>query len=157
MGILSDSLIGREVSNLGAKKSRRPTRETKIYLFDLGVTRILQGRKSISKKTREFGEFFEAYIYHELITWSEYYQKGPINYLKEDGHEIDFIIDDHTAIEVKATTRVNSDDLKGHQFFKDRKKFKNRWIVSLENVPRTVADEIQILPWRDFITKLYEL
>lgn len=153
--ILTDTLIGYELPLFQKIKGRKPQRNTKLYFFDVGVARILQGRKYITPKTREFGEFFETYIFHELMTHCDYKQQGPLTYWREGDYEVDFVIDDHTAIEVKSTTKVSSDDLKGLKKISEAKTFKRLCIISQEKEKR-VIDNIEIWPWKDFIFDLYK-
>jgi uncharacterized protein len=80
---------------------------------------------------------------------------GPITYLKEDGHEIDFIIDDHTAIEVKATHRIQAEDLKGIRYFQEKKKFKRCCVISLDETRRLIDGHIEVWPWNEFLLDLY--
>ena len=50
---------------------------------------------------------------HELISYSDYVSQEPLSYWRSTtGFEVDFIIGDHTAIEVKAKENISPQDLK---------------------------------------------
>ena len=63
---------------------------------------VLQGRE-FRAGTPEFGEAFETYLMHELKSFSDYISGEQLSYWRStSGFEVDFIIGDHTALEVKA-------------------------------------------------------
>lgn len=71
-------------------------------LGDVGVVATLQGR-SFRPGTPEFGEAFETYLMHELLSYRDYISGEPLTYWRStSGFEVDFILGDHTAIEVRA-------------------------------------------------------
>ena len=85
---------------------------SKYYFFDVGVASALQGRR-VSHGTAEFGAAFETWLLHELICHRDYASGESIRYWRStSGFEVDFILDDHTAIEVKGKENVSAHDLK---------------------------------------------
>ena len=59
------------------------------------------------------GEAFETCIMHELTCYRDYASGEPLSYWRSiSGFEVDFIIGDHTAVEVKAKENIASSDLK---------------------------------------------
>lgn len=68
--------------------------------------------------------------------------------------EVDFIIDDHTAIEVKATQRVTPRDLKRLQCLAEEKVFKQLYLVSQDGVEAKYGD-IQCMHWQTFMKRLW--
>ena len=130
---------------------------TKFYFFDTGVVRALQHRSTVKPGTPEFGELFETYICHELKSYIDYcLPEGFIHYWRSvSGVEVDFIINDKLAIEIKASSRVSYSDLKGLKMLQEEKSSINHYIlVCLEDTPRTV-DNVQILPWKLFLMQLW--
>ncbi len=88
-------------------RKRKPLSSSKYYFFDIGVVTALQER------TPEFGDAFETYIFHELMCYRDYISGEPLTYWRTtSGFEVDFIIGDHTAVEVKAKENVSTQDLK---------------------------------------------
>ena len=85
---------------------------SKYYFFDIGVVATLQGRE-FHRGTPEFGEAFETYLMHELRSYRDYISGQSLSYRRsKSGYEVDFIIGDHTAVEVKAKENLSPNDLK---------------------------------------------
>ena len=78
--ILKDTLIAEELPAWKKSRQRKPITTAKYYLFDMGVTRVLQNRSLIRIKSPEFGEAMESYIFHELKSYIDYCQGGSLNY-----------------------------------------------------------------------------
>jgi predicted AAA+ superfamily ATPase len=73
---------------------------------------VLQGRE-FKAGTPEFGEAFDTYLMHELKCFNDYISGGQLSYWRStSGFEVDFIIGDHTALEVKAKKNLSSNDIK---------------------------------------------
>ena len=71
------------------------------------------------------------------------------------GFEVDFIIGDHTAVEVKAKENISTQDLKSLRALAEEKKLKRYLCVSLEARTR-MLDGITILPVKEFLKSLWE-
>ncbi len=156
--ILKDTLLSYEIPVWKKSKKRKPISAMKFYFFDTGVVRTLQHRGKVQPGTPEFGELFETYICHELHTYIDYcLPEGTIHYWRSvSGSEVDFIINDKVAIEIKASTNVSYSDLKGLKALQEEKSsIKHYMIVCLENTPRRV-DNIHIVPWNVFLEQLWD-
>jgi hypothetical protein len=68
--------------------------------------------------------------------------------------EVDFIVGDHTAIEVKATEHVSADDLRGLRALAEEGALRHYLCVSLERRRRAI-DGIVILPYAEFLDGLW--
>ena len=156
LSILKDTLIAEELPSFKETKKRKPIQTNKLYLFDTGIVRALQGRGIVKVGTPEYGDFFETYLFHELRSYRDYLQnKINLSYWRStSGFEVDFLLDDKTAIEVKAKPRITSDDLKGLKALQEEKIFKNYCLVSLEKEIREV-NGITIYPIQKFLSNLW--
>lgn len=65
------------------------------------------------------------------------------------------MLDDSVAIEARAKSSVGARDLRGLRALREEHLLRRYIAVSLEDRPRTV-DGIEILPWRDFIDRLWD-
>ena len=152
--ILKDTLIIYELPAWRKSKKRKPLASSKYYFFDIGVVSALQNRE-FRQGTPEFGEAFETYLMHELISYSNYLSGVPLNYWRStSGYEVDFIIGDHTAIEVKAKQNLATADIKPLRALAEEKKLIRYLCVSLEPRMRKIGD-ITILPYKEFLETLW--
>jgi predicted AAA+ superfamily ATPase len=154
--ILKDTLLGMEVAAWKKTVKRKPSSTSKFYFFDNGVARFFQRRKGLQLGSTESGEAFESYLFHEMRTFLDYGHGGELCYWRStSGFEVDFVLCDTAAIEIKAKSNVANHDLKGLRALKEETSLKHYLVVSLEETPRTV-DGIQILPWRLFLQRLWD-
>ena len=153
--ILRDTLLAYDLPPWGKSIKRKPLATSKYYLFDIGVARFLQGRRGIQTGSPEFGNAFEAFIHHELKSYCDYKGQGPLNFWRSsNGDEVDFILADKTAIEVKGKQRVPDRDFKGLHTLKEEGLLKNYILVCDESKPRQKAG-CTLLPWREFLCQLW--
>ncbi len=153
--ILKDTLILRELPPWRKTVKRKPLASSKYYFFDVGVVSALQGRPFLPG-TPEFGEAFETFMMHELSSWSDYVSAESLSFWRStSGFEVDFIIGDHTAVEVKAKETVSAQDIKSLRALREEKKLKHFVCVCMEKRIREV-DGIKILPYTEFLTSLWE-
>jgi len=151
--ILKDTLILHELPAWRKSAKRKPLSSSKYYFFDIGVVSQLQGRE-FRPGTPEFGEAFETYIMHELRSYIDYGSGEPLNFWRSaSGFEVDFILGEHTAIEVKAKENVSVHDLKSLRALAEEKKLKRYLCVSLSPRSRNV-DCFTVLPYRRFLDNL---
>jgi predicted AAA+ superfamily ATPase len=152
--ILKDTLLLYELPAWRKSKKRKPLTSSKYYFFDVGVVATLQGRE-FRPGTPEFGEAFETYLMHELVSYSDYISGEPLSYWRStSGFEVDFILGDHTAVEVKAKENVSTHDLKPLRAFAEEKKLKRYLCVSLGPRKRNL-ENVTILPLREFLEALW--
>jgi predicted AAA+ superfamily ATPase len=154
--ILRDTLVGDDLPAWKRTEKRKPLTTAKFYLFDIGIVRHLQRRRHLQEGSPEFGEAFEAYLHHELRSYCDYEGVQDLAYWRSTSNfEVDFILNDRTAIEVKAKKNVSDRDLRGLWALRQERLLKHYVVVSLETVPRR-ADGIEILPWQNFLDRLWE-
>jgi len=81
----------------------------------------------------------------------------PIAYWRTaSGFEVDFIMGDHEiAIEVKSAKTARAAHLKGLRRLKEEYAVRRSILVSLDLKPRKTEDNIEILPWKIFLEKLW--
>jgi predicted AAA+ superfamily ATPase len=152
--ILKDTLLLHEIPAWRKSKKRKPLASSKYYFFDVGVVATLQGRE-FRRGTPEFGEAFETYLMHELVSYSDYVSGEPLSYWRStSGFEVDFILGDHTAIEVKAKENLSTHDLKPLRALAEEKKLKRYLCVSFEPRRRNL-ENLSILPLREFLESLW--
>jgi predicted AAA+ superfamily ATPase len=153
--ILKDTLLLYELPAWRESKKRKPITSSKYYFFDVGVVATLQNRR-FRAGTPEFGEALETYVMHELRSYSDYISGEPLTYWRStSGFEVDFIVGDHTAVEVKARANLSAQDLKSLAALAEERKLKRYLCVSLEPRARQISG-VTVLPYREFLEALWE-
>ena len=152
--ILRDTLVLHELPAWRKSSKRKPLASSKYYFFDVGVAATLQGRL-FQRGTPEFGQALETVVFNELLAYRDYVSGEPLSYWRStSGFEVDFVIGDHTAIEVKAKANVSTQDLKPLHALAEERKFRSLICVSLEPRPRKVG-AVSILPVGEFLSALW--
>ncbi len=157
--ILEDTLLGGYVHAFRKRAKRRIITASKFFFFDIGIVAHLTRRGRIEPGSELFGRAFEHFIHMELTAHSAYSEQFyPISYWRSaSGFEVDFITGDHeTAIEVKSTAMVRNRHLKGIRAFKEEYPVRYAIVVSLDPKPRKTEDGIDILPWEQFLQRLWD-
>lgn len=156
--ILEDTLIGEILNPYSKTIKRKSVSISKFYFFDVGVANNLAGRFKIESKSELFGKCFEHFIFCEIRSYLAYSndQRKLTFWRSTSMQEVDFIIGDDVAIEVKASELVTSKHMKGLNILSEEIKFKHLIIVSLDSHERVVNSNIQILPYKIFLDRLWK-
>lgn len=160
-GILSDMLVGYEIPAFTSSIKRKATAISKYYIFDVGVLRSLMSISPPEENSGQFGNFFEHYICHELVSYIDYHgamphDRGLCYWRSRSGYEVDFVFRNQVAIEVKTTRSVDErKDLKGLRALMEEGIFEKFIIVSREERKRRTEDGIWIYPFKDFLDELW--
>lgn len=104
----------------------------------------------------EFGRAFEAWVGHELKTWCDYRGQGAeLSFWRsQSGLEVDYVVGDELAVEVKATKNVSKRDVAGLAALREESLLK-RHVVVCQEPRRRVVDGVEILPWQVFADQLW--
>ena len=113
--VLEDTLLGALLLPWGAAKKRKAVRTAKFYFFDTGVTRTLSAIKTIERNSNFYGKAFEQFIWMELRAYLSYQRKKlPLTFWRtKHRHEVDFLIGEQLAVEVKAKQNREPQRFKG--------------------------------------------
>lgn len=154
--ILEDTLLAATLPGWRRSTSRKPIVSSKFYFFDTGVVRQLRNQGEIRERSPAFGAAFETYLFHELRSYLDYTGGGQLHYWRStSGFEVDFILNDSTAVEVKGKETVSDRDLRGLRALREEGLLRHYLVVSCETRPRTVGG-IRILPWTEFLDRLWD-
>lgn len=153
--ILLETLIAFELPAWQKTRTRKAITTSKFYFFDVGVARILQHRKGLQARSPEFGDAFEAHMHHEIRAFLDYTGAEGLAYWRSTTqHEVDFVVMDQLAVEMKAKSSVTARDMKGLKALKEESLLKHYVLVCLEEKPR-IHEGIHILPWSLFLDQLW--
>jgi len=155
--ILSDTLIGEVLEPWKGGRKRKPASAGKFYFFDVGVRNALAGIREVVPGTEEYGKALEHFIYCELRAWLDYTRDDrPLSFWRtQDNKEVDFVIGNEIAVEVKATELPDRRHLKGLGAISDENDFKHRILVCQAPQPR-LSEGIEILPVKEFLFRLWQ-
>ena len=157
--ILVDTLLGEFLEPFSRRRSRAVlVRAPKFYLFDVGVAGYLSGRRLDRAAGPAFGQALEHYVLMEILAFRSYRELDvPIRYWRtKSGLEVDFVLgrEAEVGIEVKGTSRVRPEDMKGIRAFREEHGPRHAIVVSNDTAPRRSGD-IDVLPWRVFLDRLW--
>jgi len=155
--ILRDTLIGDDLPIWGKSIKRKPVSTSKFYYFDVGIVNFIIKRKIINEKSYEYGQAFEHFIYQELKAYTDYnnYIDALYYWRSSSGFEVDFVLEDMLAVEVKTKNNISNKDLKGIKALKEENKIKHFVVIARTPIP-LYEDGIEILPWELFLKKLWD-
>lgn len=161
--ILQDTLIGYLLESFKETKTRKAVTTPKFYFFDTGVCNHIVGRQQLAEGTPEYGKALEHFIFTELLAFRDYcFKQFEIYYWRSTSKfEVDFIIKLRNkkliGIEVKATNRVDKDDLKGLKAFEEDFKLSQKIIISNEKHSRLIDGGFIVLPSAVFCKQLWNM
>jgi predicted AAA+ superfamily ATPase len=155
--VLEDTLVGHLLPPFQGTTKRKPVATSKFYLFDLGVANSLRRTGLIEKGSDAYGRALEHLVFLELRTYLDYTRSDqPLAFWRSHSHfEVDFVIHDRVAIEVKAKSRVNPRDYKGILALEEELRLERRVVVCEEARRRRDDRGVEILPVAAFLKDLW--
>lgn len=154
--LLEDTLVGFLVPAWVKSTKRKAIATAKFYFFDTGVTHALAGTRTLDRNGDLYGRSFEQWVAMELRAYLAYRRRRePLAYWRSTaGHEVDFIVGDCAAIEVKATRRVSPSDLRGLLALAEEKMVTRLFLVS-EDPVESKRGQVRCMPWQRFVDDLW--
>ncbi len=154
--ILADTMIAEQLECWNRGTKRKAASTTKLVFFDIGVANALLDIDGYSPQNPNAGWQFEQYVGQELLAYRDYSDKRlHLSFWRStDKFEVDYILGENCAIEVKHTEHVTERDLKGLQAIAGEKKWKYKLVVSRDKERRRIGD-VEILPIVEFLNDLW--
>jgi uncharacterized protein len=155
--VLEDTLIGEMLSPWKSGRKRKSVSAGKFYFFDLGVRNTLASVRQVDPGTDTWGRAIEHFIYTELRSYLDY-SNDPRElsfWRTRDNREVDFILGDDTAIEVKATKNPSERHVKNLLEIEKEGQFKHLLLVCSVKTPRKLG-QVEIVPLKLFLQRLWE-
>lgn len=154
--VLEDTLIGYQLPPWKSPK-RKAIQTSKFYFFDIGVANTLAQIKMIDEHSNIYGTCFEHFIINEVRAYLSYTNKRePLSFWRtRDKHEVDLIIGEQIAIEIKSTKKINENHKKGLKLITEETNFNQLFLVSRDPVSMIDNYKIHSIHWRDFLKKLW--
>ncbi|MDR0311623.1 MAG: ATP-binding protein [Acidobacteriota bacterium] len=154
--ILEHTLTGFTVEPWTESKKRKAITTAKFYMFDTGVAHILSGTEHLERNSNLFGKSFEQWIAMELRAYLSYRRaQTPLCYWRSvNGQEVDFVIGNKCAIEVKSAKKIGAKDLRGLNALAEEKSHTSYICISHDPVERREGI-VWCMPWQIFMKRLW--
>jgi predicted AAA+ superfamily ATPase len=159
VSLVEDLLIGSRLSVFQKKAKRELSVHPKFYYFDCGVFRSLHPMGALDEPHQIEGQVLETLVYQHLKAWISYHDPSLNLYFwrTRSEVEVDFILygkEEFVAIEVKNSSRIRMEDLKGlRSFGEDYPQAKLIYLYRGEKRERHF-ENILCLPVDDFLRNL---
>ena len=153
--VLRDTLLGFDLEPWRGSKKRKAIATSKFYLFDPGVTRHLAGSGPVLMKGAGFGAAFEHLIFCELRAALDYGRAKSLHYWRStSGLEVDFLLNEKIAIEVKATAIPKSIDIRGLHALGEELGGLRRYLFCTVERPQIISG-VEALPWVEGLRRMW--
>jgi uncharacterized protein len=155
--VLEDTLIGHLVLPYRKTVKRKAVATAKFYFFDIGVVNAILDRRHISPQTDTFGRVLEHQVFLELRAYLDYRRGSePLTFWRSlSKMEVDFVIGDSLAIEVRATQHVSNSELRPLRALAEEIPHVRKLVVCREKWRRLTDDGIEIIPVNEFFRDLW--
>jgi len=154
--ILQDTLVGELVEPWKRGSKRKAVSSGRFWFFDIGVRNALAGERGIAEGSERWGRNLEQFIYTELRAFLDYAKddRSLTFWRTRDGNEVDFVLGDDTAIEVKATSNPSERHLAGLFSISDEGSFRRRVLVCTASHASLIRG-VEIMPVETFLDALW--
>ncbi len=155
--VLIDTMVGHFLPAYRKTVKRKPVATAKFFFFDVGVANILKKIGRIYEGSETFGRALEHLLFLELRTFLDYERLDTsLSYWRSTSQfEVDFVLGDSVAIEVKARPRVHLRDYKGLLALSEEVRLKRKIVVCTENRRRRTDEGVEIIPIQEFLKDLW--
>lgn len=158
--ILEDTLLGFYLPATDRSFRKQQLRSPKFYLFDVGVTRAIQGLACYPlRSSQELGPLFEHWIISEIHRLNSYTRRNyQMSYLRtKGGLEVDLVLEhpqgETILIEIKSSPVVRDVQLTSLIAFKKELSDVRCLCICREEQGRLV-EGVEVLPWREAFGEL---
>ena len=155
--ILTDTFLGFSLAPWRGGQRRKEVSTAKFYLFDVGVGAFLRGITALDRGTSEYGKALEHFVALELRAYLSYRRiRVPLTYWRTySGLEVNFVVGDTLAIEVKAASRITDKHLGPLRSMFAIAPEIDRLVVSLDENDRITDDGIRLVHVSRFLDELW--
>ena len=156
--ILEETFIGFNLASWNESKKRKAISAGKFYFFDIGVANFLSGTKVLNRNSDDFGKSFKHFIAMEIRAYLSYFRiKKELCFWRTSTKiEVDFIIGNDMAVEVKSSHKVSDKHLKGLRALQEEGIVSKFYLISFDENERITSDKIHIIHWKNFLANLWK-
>lgn len=155
--ILEDTLIVQRCEAFSKSTHKRLIQHPKFYFFDTGVLNALLGNFKASEDRK--GLLFEHFIFNQILSSAQSWDRDIriSTYRTEHGAEVDFIVEIDQmlwSLELKASSHVGRDDLRGLKNFADFYKKKHQAMLIYTGDVEKKMEGVFVLPWQKALKEM---
>ena len=157
--VLEDLLLGFRLPVFTRRAKRRLARHPKFYYFDCGLFRALRPTGPLDRREEIEGAALEGLVAQHLRAWAAYRNAGArlFTWRTRSDTEVDFVVygqEEFVALEVKNSSRVRPEDLRGLRSFGDEYPEALRLLL-YRGRSRLFRDGVLCLPAEVFLRHLH--
>lgn len=155
--ILEDTLIIHRCEAFSKNIRKRLIQHPKFYFFDIGVLNALLNNFTASAD--RIGLLFEHCFFNQLVSsaWAKDQDIQISTFRTQHGAEVDFIVEFDNkvwAIELKASTHVQSLDKRGFKSFSEYYQSPHKTFVAYMGSIAKKIGAIDLLPWQKVLQEM---
>lgn len=153
--VLKDTLIAFELLPYNKTRRRKATTKSKFYFFDCGVANYFSQRLPMAENSSDLGVSFEQFIIQEVRAYLSYNRiMKETTFWRTKNAEVDLIVGNELAIEIKYSKQFKEEFLTGLLFLKEEKLIKSFLLVG--RFPgEGVRNGIRYLNYQIFLKELW--
>lgn len=153
--VLKDTLMGFELLPFEKTKKRKAVTRSKFYFFDIGVANYLADKRSMTEGSSDLGICFEHLIINEVRSYLSYNRiDKKIYYWRTKESEVDLIIGNDLAIEIKFSKNIKPEHYQGLLKLEEEKLIKKYIVVGRFKSEGQIGN-ISYVPYEIFLKNLW--
>jgi predicted AAA+ superfamily ATPase len=154
--VLKDTLLAFTLEPYRDRMSRKGSARSKLYWFDCGVSNFLCKRFHLTEAHSDICISFEQFIISEVRSYLSYSRSlKDLSYWRNKSKEVDLIIGQDLAIEIKFSKQVKEDHFRGLREFLKESRVPRGMVVGRFSGPSQTEDGVGILPYDLFLKQLW--
>lgn len=158
LSILEDLLLGFRIQSFKVKNRKDTVKSEKFYYFDIGVFKSLCPSGFLENQAQFKGQALEGLVAQHLKAWISYRNKKENLFFwrTNAGTEVDFVVygpTTFTAIEVKSSTNIKPEHLRGLKSFAEDYPSAKKILVYCGK-DEFLIDNIKCIPIETFLLSL---
>lgn len=154
--VLEDTLLGFFLTAWTKSIKRKAITMAKFYYFDVGVRNTIVGIKNLDPHSDLYGQAFEHFIILEIRAYLSYrrIRKNLSYWRSKHGHEVDILIGEDIAIEVKTSNNISEKHCKGLYYLEEEHIFTRYILISLDTQNKHFG-VVESIHWEQFLKLLW--
>jgi predicted AAA+ superfamily ATPase len=153
--VLKDTLIAYELLPFTKTVKRKAITRSKFYFFDCGVANFFAQRLPLTEGASDLGASFEQFIINEVRAYLEYHRKlSSLTYWRSRKTEVDLVIGNKIAIEIKFNQKFKSDFADGLIALREEGLIEQFIVVGRFAIDGVYQD-IEYMGYKTFLNRLW--